>query len=149
VSHDAVLAAADALRNAAAADPAARTATLEEPVAVLSPGGDLDSWFVALTTDEGLLGFFQLEPDLTLHRYSTFGHPQPASAWLDRNAIAARARTAVAEGDELGEPVLTYRGNRDRLTWLVPIRNRPGAIYVVGDDVEAQPPANRQTSEPA
>jgi hypothetical protein len=139
VSHDDVSAAAEALWRKVITDPAAKAATLEPPVPVIDPGGELDSWFIALTTDEGLLGFFQLEPDLALHRYSAFERPQPASAWLDRDAIVAHAHAAAAEGDELGEPVLTYRGSRDRLAWRVPIRNRPSAIYVVGDYVEVAP----------
>jgi hypothetical protein len=136
VSDESVRAAAEALRRTVVTDPAAAAATLEQPIPVLGPDGELDSWFVALTTAEGILGFFQLEPDLTLHRYSAFEVPQPASAWLDKGAIVARAQAAAAEGDELGEPVLTYRQNRDRLAWRVPIRNRPSAIYVAGDFVE-------------
>lgn len=72
----------------------------------------------------------------TLHRYSGFDPPQPASTWLDPAAVVERARAAAAEGEELGEPVLTYRGNRDRLTWRVPMRNKAGAIYVAGDHAE-------------
>jgi hypothetical protein len=142
VSRDEVWAAAEALRRNVVTDPLAEAATLERPIAVIDPDGELDSWFVALTTDEGLLvGFLQLEPDLTFHRYSAFERPPPASAWLDPDAIQARAQAAASEGDELGEPVLTYRGNRDRLTWRVPIRNGPSAIYVAGDYVEVVPPA--------
>jgi hypothetical protein len=63
----------------------------------------------------GLLDF-RLERDLTLHRYFAFERPQPASTWLDPDAIRASARRAAADGDEPGEPVLAYRGNRDRLT---------------------------------
>lgn len=117
-------------------DPRAKTARLEQPIPVLGHGDEVDSWFVALTTGGGIVGFLQLEPDLTLHRYSEFDPPQPASAWLDAAGVIERARAAAAEGDELGEPVLTYRGNRDRLAWRVPIRNRDGAIYVAGDHVE-------------
>jgi hypothetical protein len=87
----------------------------------------------------GLLGFLQLEPDLTLHRYSAFELPPPASAWLDPDAIRERPQSAAADGDELGEPVLSYSGNRDRLTWRVPIQNRPSTIYVAGDNIEITP----------
>jgi hypothetical protein len=139
VSNGDVRAAAEAIRHNVVSDPAAKSGTLESPVRVVGPNGELDSWFVALKTSEGLLGFFQLEPDLRLHRYSTFEHPQPGPAWLDPEAIRAHATAAVGEGDELGEPVLTYRGNRDRLAWSVPIQNRPGTVYVVGDYVEVVP----------
>jgi hypothetical protein len=136
VSNDEVRAAAETLRHKVVTDPAAISATLETPLQVVTPEGHLDSWFVALTIEKELIGFLQLEPDLTLHRYSAFEPPQPASAWLEPQAIRARARSAAAEGDELSEPVLTYRGNRDRLAWSVPIRNRTSTIYVAGDYVE-------------
>lgn len=136
MSVDDVRAAAEALQRKVGTDPAARAATLEQPIPVVSPDGELDSWFVALTTESGLLGFLQLEPDLTLHRYSAFERPPPASAWLDPHAIRERAQAVAAEGDELGEPVLSYRGNRDRLTWRVPIQNRSSTIYLAGDYIE-------------
>ena len=136
-----VRAAAEALRQTVVSDTVAKSATLESPIRVVTPDGALDSWFVALTTRDGMLGFLQLEPDLSLHRYSTFEQVQPPSAWLDPETIRAHARTAVTEDEELGDPVLTYRENRDRLTWRVPIRNRPSAIYVIGDFVEVEPTA--------
>jgi hypothetical protein len=145
VSDESVRAAAEALRRSVVTDPAAAAATVEQPIPVRGPGGELDSWFVALTTDEGIRGFLQLEPDLTLHRYSAFERPQPASAWLDTDAIVARAQAAAGEGDELGEPVLTYRQNRDRLTWRVPIQSRPSAILVAGDFVEREEAAPGRT----
>jgi len=127
---------AEALLRNVVVDPRAKSAVLEQPLPVLGPGGEVDSWFVALTTGKDILGFFQLDRDLALHRYSGFDPPQPASAWIDADAIVKRAQAAAAEGDELGTPVLTYRGNRDRLTWRVPIQNRAGAIYVAGDHAE-------------
>jgi hypothetical protein len=141
VSKEEVRAAAETLRRNLVTDTAARAATLEQPIQVVDPSGELDSWFVPLTTNQGLIGFLQLEPDLTLHRYSTFAHPQSPSAWLDPDTVRAHAKAAAAEDDELGDPVLTYRGNRDRLTWSVPIRNRRGAIHVAGDYVETADPS--------
>jgi hypothetical protein len=136
VSNEDVRAAAEALLRKVVVDPRAKTARLEQPIPVLGPEGELDSWFVALMTARGIVGFLQLDRHLALHRYSGFDPPQPASAWLDADAVVERARAAAAAGDELGEPVLTYRGNRDRLAWRVPMRNRAGAIYVAGDHAE-------------
>lgn len=136
MSDEDVRAAAQALLREVVVDPRAQTAVLEQPIPVLGPEGEVDSWFVALTTGRGIVGFLQLDRDLALHRYSGFDPPQPVSAWLDADAIVERAQAAAAEGDELGTPVLTYRGNRDRLTWRVPIQNRAGAIYVAGDHAE-------------
>jgi hypothetical protein len=129
-------AATEKLRREVVTDPAALDATIEDPIPVKTPTGELDSWFVALTADAQLLGFFQLEPDLVLHRYSTFDRPPPAADWLDRAAIRERARTAADDGDQLGGPILSYQRSRDRLAWRVPIANRPAAIYVSGDHVE-------------
>lgn len=131
-----IRAAAEKLRRKVVADPAALGATIEDPIPVETPTGELDSWFVALTADEQLLGFFQLEPDLVLHRYSTFDRPPLAADWLDRGVIRGRARTAADDGDRLGEPILTYLSSRDRLAWRVPIANRPAAIYVSGEHIE-------------
>jgi hypothetical protein len=131
-----IRAAAEKLRRQVVTDPAALRATIEDPIPVQAPTGELDSWFVALTADDELLGFFQLEPDLTLHRYSTFDRPPLAADWLDRGAIRERARTAAEDGDRLGEPVLSYLRSRDRLAWRVPIANRPVAIYVSGEHIE-------------
>jgi hypothetical protein len=131
-----IRAAAEKLRRKVVDDPAGLDATIEDPIPVETPTGELDSWFVALTADEQLLGFFQLEPDLVLHRYSTFDRPPLAADWLDRGAIRGRARTAADDGDRLGEPTLTYLSSRDRLAWRVPIANRPAAIYVSGEHIE-------------
>ena len=139
MSGDQVRAAAETLRHNVVTDAIAKSATLEKPIQIVTPDGEFDSWFVPLTTDEGLIGFLHIEPNLTLHRYSTFEHPQPASVWLDPETIRAHAEAAAGEGEELGDPVLSYRGNRDRLTWRVPIRNRPRTIYIAGDYVEVAP----------
>jgi hypothetical protein len=140
VSRDEIRSAADELRHSVVADPDVQGATVGEPIPIVGPDGELDSWFVPLITDNDvLLGFLQLEPDLTLHRYSAFGRPAVASTWLDRASIRARARAAASSGDALGEPVLTYRDNRDRLSWRVPIENRPAVIYVAGDHIEVAP----------
>jgi hypothetical protein len=109
---------------------------------VQAPAGDLDSWFVALTAEERLVGFFQLEPDLRVHRYSSFQRRRgaidecpPAAAWLDPSEIGMRARAAARSGEELGEPVLSYDGSRDRLAWRVPVLGSAAAIYVAAEHV--------------
>jgi hypothetical protein len=137
-----VRAAAEALRREIVDDPLALRARLEEPIPVRSATGELDSWFVALTTGDLLLGFFQLERDLGLHRYSTFQRTPgsasecpPAATWLDPDTIRERARAALAESDQLEQPILSYHGNRDRLAWRVPVANRRASIYVIGDEV--------------
>ena len=141
-----VRAAAEALRREIVDDPVALNATLEEPIPVCSAsGGELDSWFVALTTDDLLLGFFQLERNLSLHRYSTFQRTRgsitdcpPAATWLDTTSIRERARSALPGNNQLGEPILSYLGNRDRLAWRVPVGDGQASVYVIGDDVNVE-----------
>jgi len=137
-----IRAAAEEIRDQIVDDPLALAARVEAPLLVHSDTGDLDSWFVALTAESRLLGFLQLEPDLELHRYSTFqrgpgtteGCP-PADSWLDPDTIRDRARTVAAEGDQLGQPVFGYHGNRDRIAWRVPVSGNDdeGVIYVAGE----------------
>jgi hypothetical protein len=136
VNRTDIRATAEKLRRRVVDDPAALHATIEDPIPVEAPTGELDSWFIALTADKELLGFFQLEPDLALRRYSTFHRPPLAADWLDRGAIRERARTAADDGDRLGEPILSYLRSRDRLAWRVPVANRPVAIYVSGEFIE-------------
>jgi hypothetical protein len=135
-----VRAAVTAIRDQIADDPLARRARLEEPIPIRTPTGELDSWFGALTFGDRLVGFLQINPDLSLHRYSSFqrtpGDPEGcprAASWLDVNSIRMRARSVAAEGDQLGQPVLSYQGNRDRIAWRVPIVDREKNVYVVGD----------------
>jgi hypothetical protein len=137
---DRVRAAAEAARRQLVDDPLALRAPLADPLPVLTPAGNLDSWFVALTAEDRIVGFFQLEPDLQVHRYSSFqstrgsvdGCP-PAAAWLDRAEIGERARASAGGDQELGEPILSYDGSRDRLAWRVPVLGGPGAVFVAGE----------------
>jgi hypothetical protein len=137
-----VHAAGERLRQTIVDDPVAAGAALAYPIAVRSPAGELDSWFLGLTIDDLLIGFLQLEPDLRLHRYSSFlqspgetsGCPR-AETWLDPAAIRKRASREAPKGEELAEPVLSYHGTRDRLAWRVPVAGQKAAIYVVGEEV--------------
>jgi hypothetical protein len=135
-----ILAAAEAARQRLVDDPLALSARLAEPVAVQDPAGGLDSWFVGLVAEDRLVCFLQLEPDLRVHRYSSFqrrrgsvdGCP-PATSWLDSHEVLARARSGVCGEVELCEPVLSYDGSRDRLAWCVPIIGSSAAVYVAGE----------------
>jgi hypothetical protein len=137
-----IRAAAEALRREIVDDPVALSASLEEPIPVCNESDQLDSWFVALTTDDLLVGFLQLESDLSLHRYSTFQRTRgsitdcpPAATWLDTTRIRERARSALAGNKQLGQPILSYLDNRDRLAWRVPVGDGQESVYVIGDDV--------------
>ncbi len=70
---------------------------VEQPIPVLGPKGDLHSWFVPVTVGELLGGFFELQPDLTLMRYSSFQRHEDslqgcpaAELWIDADAIRQR-----------------------------------------------------------
>ena len=112
-------------------------------IPVRQPTGDLHSWFVPVTVGERLAGFLQLLPDLTFLRYSSFqrregeltGCPE-AALWLDPETVGATARRVASEGEELGDPVLTFDGSPERLAWAV-TATAPGGgertILVAGD----------------
>ena len=121
-------------------DPLPDGAMLGEPIPVRNALAELDSWFVPVTAEDELLGFLQLEPDLRLHRYSTFPSERPpAASWLDPHDSRARS-TAVGESDRLEQPSLSFHGNRDRLAWRVPLADRRASVYVVGEEVYLDEP---------
>jgi hypothetical protein len=118
------------------AEPLPEGAALGEPIPVRTALDELDSWFVPVTAEDELHGFLQLEPDLRLHRYSTFPPERPSAAsWLDPKTIIGRARTAVGENERLEQPSLSFHGSRDRLAWRVPLADRRASVYVVGAEV--------------
>ena len=135
-----VLEAARALVAATVDDPLARSADLGAPLRGAAPAGGLDSWCVPLTESDRLVGFLQLGPDLVMRRHASFlrrpgsleGAP-PAASWLEPERIRARARELVGEDVRLGEPVLTYDANPDRIAWAVPVESSPRAVFVAGD----------------
>jgi hypothetical protein len=123
-----------------------------EPVAIRHPSGDgLAGWFIGVGSGDRLLGFFQLAPDLTFHRFSSFqrrpgsleGCP-PVADWLDPARIQEKARARAEAGDHLAEPFLSYDRNPDRLAWVVRAvddQGREKALFVAGDTVYAAPAA--------
>jgi hypothetical protein len=121
-----------------------------EPVAILHPSGSgLAGWWVGVGAGDRMLGFFQLAPDLTFRRFSSFqrrpssldGCP-PAADWLDPSRILEKARSQAAAGDRLAEPYLTYDRNPDRLAWAVRAvddQDREKVFLVAGDAVWIAP----------
>ncbi len=65
-----------------------RKGRLAWPIPVYSPDGKIQSWFVAVTVEDKIVGFFQLLPDLILHRYSSFQR-QPGSTAICFQEIPA------------------------------------------------------------
>lgn len=119
-----------------------REGKVAEAIAIRTPDGTLHSWFVAVTVNDRIVGFFQLLPDLTPIRWSTFQRREdslaacpPAAHWLDRAAIRDRA-AALAGGDETaGPPALSYDRVPDRIAWAVPLVSADGAtrtVFVAG-----------------
>jgi len=109
-----------------------------DPIEIVTPeANEFIGWFVPVVTGDRLVGFFVLEPDLFLRRWSTFqwhrdtldGCP-PASDWLDRSLIAQRALAAADGTAGAGHPVLSFEHVPDRIAWLVPVGDR--RVYVAG-----------------
>jgi hypothetical protein len=120
------------------ADSAVRAGgVLQDPLAVMQPGGrEQVAWFVPVTVGELLAGFFVLDLDNTMLRWSSFqrregtltGCPD-ADDWLSEPRIAARATAAGAPGTP-GRPYLSYEAAPDRIAWAVPFGAR--LVYVTG-----------------
>jgi hypothetical protein len=103
----------------------------------MHPGGrEQVAWFVPVTVGEVLAGFFVLNLDNTMRRWSSFqrragalsGCPDAAD-WLSEQRIVARAVQAGAPG-EPGEPYLSYDTVPDRIAWAVPFGSR--VVFVTG-----------------
>ena len=93
-------------------------------------------WFVPVTVDDLLAGFFVFDPDGALRRWSTFQHHADdlnncptAMSWTSPSAIIRTARRAGVPG-EPGTPYLSYDRVPDRIAWIVPFPT--AAVYVAG-----------------
>jgi hypothetical protein len=116
------------------------------PLVVEHPQGQQHSWFVPVLARKKLIGFLELDLDLTPLRFSSFqrrsgvleGSPE-AEAWLDQEAVKKKAAKLAGAGEVVGEPYLSYDSVPSRLAWAVPIRSRSGKkerlVYVAGDAV--------------
>jgi hypothetical protein len=131
--------------GAAGDEPLRRAAAVGEPIPVLGADRRHHSWFVPVTVGDRLVAFFQLLPDSTLMRFSSFvrqpgrfdGCP-PADQWIDPEGIAARAEPARSVGETAGEPFLSFDRTPDRIAWAVPLAAPTGAtriVYVAGESV--------------
>ena len=113
-----------------------------EAVPVLHPDGGLHSWFVPITVDGRIAGFFQLLPDHTLLRYSTCQRHEdtldgcpPAASWLDREAILSRLHEKKRPDETVGPLFLSYDRTPERLAWAAVLTTARGAtrtLYVSG-----------------
>ena len=118
-------------------------AKLARPLPVYTPQGKIQSWFVAVTVEDRIAGFFQLSPSLILLRYASFqrrpgstaGCP-PSDTWLNPQQIMAQAAKLLQPGETMEPPHLTYDQNPDRLAWAVNVRAPDGStrvIFVAGE----------------
>jgi hypothetical protein len=127
-----------------------KSGTIPGAFPVRATGGQIHSWFVPVTVNDRLAGFFQFMRDGTLMSFSSFqrrpgdlsGCP-PAEDWLDASRIRSRAESQLAADETTAEPFLTYDRSPDRLVWAVPLVNKAGQtriVYVVGETVYLPPP---------
>jgi hypothetical protein len=122
-----------------------REGTLLEPIPIVNVKGDTEAWFVGVGVNELLAGFFQIDIQLNLMRYSSFqrktssldGCPK-IDTWTNSDTIIKNARKSASSEEKLGEPFLTYDGNINRIAWGVPTQtadNQTRIIYVAGEFV--------------
>jgi len=119
---------------------------IEAAKALLDPEGNLHSWFVPVTIGDRLAGFFQLLPDLTMMRYSSFQRHDnsidgcPAKAlWLDEAAILNRFQEYAGAGEFVSQPYLTYDKSPSRLVWAALCRASDGTtrtLQTTGSTIE-------------
>ena len=98
------------------------------PVPVHHRDGRVHSWFVPVTVDTWLAGFFQFLADGTLMRYSSFqrrpdslANCPEADTWTDPEAIRRQARIGAHAGETALAPFLTFEDEPTRLAWAVPL----------------------------
>ncbi|MBV8529428.1 MAG: hypothetical protein JOZ75_14050 [Candidatus Dormibacteraeota bacterium] len=91
-------------------------------------------WFVPAREGERLVGFHQLRPDLEQLRWSEFVADPGFASWTDPGAVMATAATMLHQGEQLGDPFLSYDSVPDRLAWVVPVLggDAGGVIFVAG-----------------
>jgi hypothetical protein len=130
-------------------EPLRRSATVNCALPVVSPEGELHSWFVPVTVGDRLVAFFQFLSDGIIMRFSSFQHRPGeydncplAEDWLKPDKIKANAATQRQKNETVGKPILTYDLSPDRLAWVVPFTNEHGEVrlvYVAGKAVYTSP----------
>jgi hypothetical protein len=106
-----------------------------DPLPIFAESGRQHSWFVPLQSGAKLAGFAQLLPSLTVLRVTSFQHdardcddcPDLAD-WIDIDRIMARAAALARQGEELGQPVLSFDLDPSRPAWRVRARSASGAV---------------------
>lgn len=122
---------------------------LGNPIRVMTPNGDRESWFVPVTVSNRLAGFFRYSPGGALMQYSSLqrredtveGCPS-AQSWTDPETIRRRVEETAKPGEVVGTPVLSYDRAPSRLAWAVPATSPEGTtrtVYVAGPVVWEAP----------
>lgn len=116
---------------------------IEEPTPILDQVSQLSSWFVPVTLENRLVGYFRFLTDLSMQGYTTFQRKRssisgcpPADSWLNAEHIIKKAREVAPEGDLLAPPFLTFDRHPSRLAWAVKFRDDFGketTVFVAGE----------------
>jgi hypothetical protein len=112
------------------------TVALAHPVNV--PGNGLHSWITPIIVGDQFVAFFQFLPDGTLMRFSAFNN-KPGEYescpkykdWFDSKRISKIAGTLKKDGEEIGEPYLSFDKSPDRIVWGIPLIHKSGASRIV------------------
>jgi len=117
--------------------------TLQRPLVVTKPSGDMHSWLVPLTIKDRLVGYLLLSERLELISHTSLrrrpgslvGTPRIVD-WLEPKQVQKRAASIARPDEKLSVPVLTYDQYPDRLAWRVEACSSEGSIrqiMVAGD----------------
>lgn len=113
-----------------------------DPLVLHGPAGEHAGWVAGVVRGSRLLGFIQLERDGRFRRYvsllSRFGTPDSCpepDAWFDPDRVVRRAGELSADDERLGEPILTFDRNPDRIVWEIPAVSGSGerTFQVLGE----------------
>ncbi|NNM81457.1 MAG: hypothetical protein HKL98_02480 [Burkholderiales bacterium] len=109
---------------------------VESPIEVRSPEGMLHSWFVPVTSDGTIAGFYEFLPDGKFLRFSLYRGDQAYSDWLSPEKLVHCSRD-----ERCGKPFLSYDGSPARIVWAVPLirGEKETLVYVAGKTVYPVP----------
>ena len=118
---------------------------IENPVRILTPAGEMHSWFVPVVITQRLAGFFQFDHTGEFMRFSSFNTSPGvfdacplADNWLSKDKIGVVAESLAYDDEILATPFLSYDGSPERIAWLVKARRPNGEcrnLMVTGEVV--------------
>ncbi len=121
-----------------------KNSSVESPIEVRSPQGMLHSWFVPVTSEGSITGFYEFLPDGKFLRFSLYRGDQTYPDWLSPEKLVHCRR-----GEHCGKPFLSYDGSPARIVWAVPLIDgeKETLVYVAGKTAYPAPVGAKPQTE--